>query len=427
MDHGKDKKTAQPKTAERPAALQSPDRVQFQRELAGMSVQQQIEALQPERPLVPVQMSADRAMGSAGQNVQLTPTGGGSSGTTPAAGPPRTDAEYRAVPDFATFARNCHRHLKIDAATALGYWKRAVDALQVAQAQWDALGGDWGRMTGWVDSVGRVPFGRIADDLLPDDFPNPTARYGLWSGGDAAQNYAAARVTILERTIVGKIFNKLNILDERKWGINQAIWRGLSDTYARRIALIASGIQCFQRKVGDVYAEVEAPAIEEEARLAGVDVDFFYHALLAPERFGKDSKREGNRSNDHWRDEFKTLLGEALARERFPVLFRNVTAGDLTEPNAAGYSSSGAWAGAIAAHEDPLFRRYGDEYTRLNIININTADADLLTALKGVGPATAANIISYRSRTRFARPEDIKNVSGIGEAKFAQNSARIVI
>ena len=54
-------------------------------------------------------------------------------------------------------------------------------------------------------------------------------------------------------------------------------------------------------------------------------------------------------------------------------------------------------------------------------ININTADAQQLESLPGIGPAFAQRIIDYRtSQGRFSNIEDIENVSGIGKKRFEQ-------
>lgn len=54
-------------------------------------------------------------------------------------------------------------------------------------------------------------------------------------------------------------------------------------------------------------------------------------------------------------------------------------------------------------------------------VNINTATQTELESLPGVGPSTAIKIIEYRKENgKFKSVEDIKNVSGIGEAKFAK-------
>lgn len=52
-------------------------------------------------------------------------------------------------------------------------------------------------------------------------------------------------------------------------------------------------------------------------------------------------------------------------------------------------------------------------------ININSATAEELTQLPGVGEATANKIISYRQENgKFQNIEDLKNVPGIGNSKF---------
>jgi len=54
-------------------------------------------------------------------------------------------------------------------------------------------------------------------------------------------------------------------------------------------------------------------------------------------------------------------------------------------------------------------------------ININTANAKELESLKGIGPATAKNIISYREEYGgFSTIEEIMNVKRIGEKTFAK-------
>ena len=52
-------------------------------------------------------------------------------------------------------------------------------------------------------------------------------------------------------------------------------------------------------------------------------------------------------------------------------------------------------------------------------VNINTATAEQLETLNGIGESLAAAIIAYREENgNFSSIEDIKNVSGIGDSKF---------
>lgn len=66
---------------------------------------------------------------------------------------------------------------------------------------------------------------------------------------------------------------------------------------------------------------------------------------------------------------------------------------------------------AVAAERGPL---------EISIeININTASADELASLPGIGPVIAAEVVAYREEHGpFAEIEEIQNVSGIGPATF---------
>lgn len=61
-------------------------------------------------------------------------------------------------------------------------------------------------------------------------------------------------------------------------------------------------------------------------------------------------------------------------------------------------------------------------------VNINTADVSELMELEEIGENKAAAIIEYREKNgRFRIPEEITNVSGIGEGILEKNIDRIVV
>ncbi len=54
-------------------------------------------------------------------------------------------------------------------------------------------------------------------------------------------------------------------------------------------------------------------------------------------------------------------------------------------------------------------------------VNINTAGAKLLQKLPGIGPSYAENILNYRNKNGyFTSKQELMNVYGIGEARFAK-------
>ena len=55
------------------------------------------------------------------------------------------------------------------------------------------------------------------------------------------------------------------------------------------------------------------------------------------------------------------------------------------------------------------------------MLNLNTATKEQLKTINGIGDAFAERIIAYRdSHGGFQSVEELKNISGIGEKRYAQ-------
>jgi competence protein ComEA len=78
----------------------------------------------------------------------------------------------------------------------------------------------------------------------------------------------------------------------------------------------------------------------------------------------------------------------------------------------------GAGRGAVAA---------GAASDGAGQVNINSASADELARLPGVGPAKAKAIVEYRSGEPFRKPEDLRKVKGIGDKLFERLRDQITV
>jgi len=60
------------------------------------------------------------------------------------------------------------------------------------------------------------------------------------------------------------------------------------------------------------------------------------------------------------------------------------------------------------------------------VVDLNTADQATLETLPGIGPSLAGRILAWRQEHgRFAAVEDLLDVSGIGDARFAELRDRV--
>ena len=61
-------------------------------------------------------------------------------------------------------------------------------------------------------------------------------------------------------------------------------------------------------------------------------------------------------------------------------------------------------------------------------VNLNSATAEQLQSIPGIGPATAKSILEYRAKIgKFNKIEEIINVKGVGEKKFQKIKDRLIV
>ncbi|MCL1906154.1 MAG: helix-hairpin-helix domain-containing protein [Clostridiales bacterium] len=99
--------------------------------------------------------------------------------------------------------------------------------------------------------------------------------------------------------------------------------------------------------------------------------------------------------------------------------------GEKTDWEALAINASGSASSA----ESPAFTGTANvTAAATSIININTAGLAALQTLSGVGPVKAQAIIDYREQHGpFAKTDDIKKVSGIGQATYDKIKDRLTV
>ncbi len=111
-------------------------------------------------------------------------------------------------------------------------------------------------------------------------------------------------------------------------------------------------------------------------------------------------------------EEFTEETADVTSTETSPRTI-DLPAMDLSDAVTSAQSEFELWRETTAAEGT-----VAAETAKDGPVNINTATAEELMTLKGIGEKKAQSIIEYRESHAFERIEDIMEVSGIGEKTF---------
>ncbi|MFA0850584.1 ComEA family DNA-binding protein [Curtobacterium sp. WHRI 8282] len=148
--------------------------------------------------------------------------------------------------------------------------------------------------------------------------------------------------------------------------------------------------------------------------------------LPASSRVGDALERAGGATDDADLDRLNLARvltdGERLYVPRVGQQEVPEALGPMADGAAAGPTAA-AGAGAGAGSSGGTAGTGGEETA---VVDLNTADQTALETLPGIGPGLAGRIIAWRDEHgRFTAVEDLLDVSGIGDVRFAELRDRV--
>ena len=84
-------------------------------------------------------------------------------------------------------------------------------------------------------------------------------------------------------------------------------------------------------------------------------------------------------------------------------------------------------AASLAVSGEALAAKRVSKTQVSGVVNLNTASAQQLDQLPGVGEKAAKRIVDFRAKTPFTRAEELVKVKGFGKKKFAKLKPNLAV
>lgn len=191
------------------------------------------------------------------------------------------------------------------------------------------------------------------------------------------------------------------------------------------IVLIVIFIYYITREDNTDYAEIDNIYIENETAEENIDEEeIIIHVVGEVNKEGIVNLKNGDRISDAIEKAGGATENADLSKINLAYKVEDgqkINIPNKNEENTNNeYITTDSGEGIVETEE--TIQEDGEQ------ININTASQTQLETLPGIGPSTALKIIQYREENgKFNSIEDIKNVNGIGDAKFESIKDYIIV
>jgi competence protein ComEA len=196
------------------------------------------------------------------------------------------------------------------------------------------------------------------------------------------------------------------------------LWAGWAMLRARPVAIASPPLVRGSAAPSTLSPSVP-PAAGRASSAATIPTRIMVHVLGAVQKPGVVSLPERARVQDAIR------AAGGLSRDAAPAELNLAQVLDDGQQIMIGTAKKPSGEVRDGSGNGPAGSSTGPQSGSANVVNLNSATQPQLEDLPGVGPVTAAKILSWRAQHgRFSRVEELQEVDGIGPKTYAQIAPR---